>query len=96
MNPTTETPTDDGALKLSGALDIYGADVLRETLRTRLGALGEIVIDLSQIESCDTTGIQLLLSARRQATETGRILHFRHASVAVQSCSQRLGLPRDL
>ena len=96
MNLITETVAATGVLRLAGALDIYAADRLHEALQERFGAGGELVIDLGGIESCDTAGLQLLLSARRTATAGARSLRFDSTPAAVRSCGQRLGLPDEL
>jgi len=93
---TTETTADAGVLRLGGALDIYGAEQLREALLARFREANEVVIGLGKVESCDTAGIQLLLSARRMAAEGGRALRFDDVPAAVRASCQCLGLPEDL
>ncbi|OKK22918.1 hypothetical protein AMK16_01755 [Streptomyces sp. CB00455] len=61
-------------VRVSGELDIDRAPQLRTTLR---GALtdtdgGDIVVDLSGVEFCDSTGLNVLLQARLEAEEKGR------------------------
>ena len=96
MNPTTDSDSPTEAFRLEGALDIYAAEKLRETLQGCMTTAGVIVLDLGGVESCDTTGVQLLLSAQRTASEAGRTLHFEAIPAAVGRCCERLGLPESI
>jgi anti-sigma B factor antagonist len=65
----------DGAqvLELSGELDAASAPALRERLAevaTRSG--GPLVIDLTSLMFIDSTGLSVLLNARRRLTRRGR------------------------
>jgi anti-anti-sigma factor len=81
------------AFRLEGALDIYAADGLRQTLQACLASAGTITLDLGGVESCDTTGVQLLLAARATAAERRQTVQFRDVPEAVAACCRRLGLP---
>ena len=96
MNLAIETEAATGVLRLAGALDIYAAEQLHEALKNRVGRAGEIAIDLAGIESCDTAGAQLLLSARRTAAGNSRAVRFESVSPAISRCCHRLGLPEAL
>jgi anti-sigma B factor antagonist len=66
---------EDGAqvLELSGELDAASAPALRERLAevaTRGG--GPLVIDLTSLRFIDSTGLSVLLNARRRLTRRGR------------------------
>jgi len=66
---------EDGAqaLELSGELDTASAPALRERLAevaTKGG--GPLVIDLSTLEFIDSTGLSVLLNAKRRLTRRGR------------------------
>jgi len=50
-----------GVMKISGCLDIDAASALREAL---LDCEPETQVDLSEVESCDTSALQLLLASR--------------------------------
>jgi anti-anti-sigma factor len=98
VNSSTNTETAAGVLRLSGALDIYGAESLRDTLQARLrsGDDGEIVVDLGDVGTCDTSAIQLLLSTRRTAAGSGRALRFVNLSAGVRGSCKRLGVREDI
>jgi len=59
-----------------GELDHHTADVLRSPLDDALerGRL-RLVIDCSQLEFCDSTGLNVLLGARLKADEAGGTVH---------------------
>ncbi len=96
MPPDTDTVPPTGTFRLEGALDIYAAEKLRETLQGCTETAGLIVLDLGGVESCDTTGVQLLLSAHRTAAEAGNTLRFEAIPAAVGHCCARLGLPETV
>jgi len=96
MNTANHTKTGNDAFELVGALDIYAAESVREVMLTRFKDTDEITLDLGKVETCDTAGIQLLLAARRKATEGARTLRFSNFSPAVRDCCQCLGLPENL
>ncbi|GGO88175.1 STAS domain-containing protein [Wenjunlia tyrosinilytica] len=60
----------------SGELDHHNADVLREQL-DRCSELGysRLVVDCSELEFCDSTGLNVLLSARLKAEAAGGGVH---------------------
>jgi anti-anti-sigma factor len=58
-------------LKLAGRLDIQGSEELRDALRDLAkGGLNSIV-DVSEVEACDTTALQLLYAARKTVAAGG-------------------------
>lgn len=58
---------------LAGEIDLYTAPRLQSALGSALGAEGpvRIVVDMSAVEFCDSTGMNVLLAAYRQASEQG-------------------------
>ncbi|WP_435975576.1 STAS domain-containing protein [Streptomyces sp. Qhu_M48] len=64
-------------VRMSGDLDIHHADEVRSMLRravTEAPAGAEVVIDLLHSSFCDSSGLEVLMTARRWATESGRTL----------------------
>ncbi|WP_331732585.1 STAS domain-containing protein (plasmid) [Streptomyces avidinii] len=60
---------------VGGEMDIERAPMLREALHaaiTRPGGPGEIVVDLSGLSFCDSSGLNALIHAQRTAVEHGR------------------------
>lgn len=60
------------AVQLEGRVDVQSFDEARRLLRDSLMAGSAVVIDLSAVEGFDLIGIQLLIAARRSATEAGK------------------------
>jgi anti-anti-sigma factor len=59
-----------------GELDHHTADLLREPLESCLTAgFSRLVIDCSQLEFCDSTGLNVLLGARLKAEAAGGGVH---------------------
>lgn len=64
-----DTKMEKGAcmVKVAGEMTIYNAIEIKNGLGQCLGGDGEIHIDLSQVSEIDTSGVQLLLLAKREA-----------------------------
>jgi anti-sigma B factor antagonist len=60
-------------LVLTGEIDLYTAPRLQAELTGALAAAGpaRIVVDMSAVEFCDSTGMNVLLAAHRLAAERG-------------------------
>lgn len=81
-----------GGLRLAGALDTYTAAELREALAQALREQARPAVDLSAVESCDFTTIQLLCSARRSAEQAGQPFVVTGLSEAVVEACAAFGL----
>ncbi len=79
-------------LKLRGTLDIGVADELHKALRDFLRGPPNLILDLSAIDGCDTSALQLLCSARHTAERFAKHLEFAGLSAAVSEASMALGL----
>jgi anti-sigma B factor antagonist len=61
------------ALELSGELDAASAPAVRERLaEVATRGVGPLVIDLSHLDFIDSTGLSVLLNAKRRLTRRGR------------------------
>jgi anti-anti-sigma factor len=76
---------EPGALvALSGRLDVAVAADVRGALAVQVErGSGELVLDLSGLDSLDPTGLGLLLGAHRRAGRAGRVLVLRDVTPAV-------------
>jgi anti-anti-sigma factor len=86
---TTPTP-----FRIDGEFTIYRAAELAVAMKAALAdvpAGGALALDLSEVTEMDCAGVQLLLSARRSADESGRALRLSGRSTAVDDV---LGLLR--
>jgi anti-sigma B factor antagonist len=57
--------------RLSGALDLTTVDQLRATVGPVCADGGEVVLDLSALSFCDSTGVGAFVWLHRQATAAG-------------------------
>ncbi|MEU0283998.1 MULTISPECIES: STAS domain-containing protein [unclassified Streptomyces] len=72
LNITHRNATTGPVLRVAGELDYAQATTLREqTERLVLSPGQNLVIDLSGLEFCDSTGITALLAARQRAQAAG-------------------------
>jgi anti-sigma B factor antagonist len=76
MNPEKHKTA---ALRIQGALTIYRAAELKETLLAALPAAGPLEVDLSGVTELDSAGLQLLMltkiTAQAQACELRLVGH---------------------
>lgn len=89
------TRTADGQLKLAGALDIYSASSLRDSLQDAFQSTGPIRLDLADVSGGDVTGLQLLFSGRKTASSSGREFVVTSLSPAIREAGTSLGLDLD-
>ncbi|MEU9197305.1 STAS domain-containing protein [Streptomyces hundungensis] len=60
----------------AGELDHHTADLLREPLEEAIAqGRTRLVVDCSELEFCDSTGLNVLLGARLKAEEVGGAVH---------------------
>lgn len=83
----------DGAVKakLQESLDIASVAEARDHLLQILGSGDRIRIDLSSLTEIDTSGVQLLLSLRKEALAGGKECRFVHPSPPVEDAFRILG-----
>ncbi|UKY51266.1 STAS domain-containing protein [Streptomyces inhibens] len=65
---------DDGrtTVRVAGEIDVVTASQLRRALETALSyGAGRIEVDFTSVPFCDCSGLNVLLWARRRATEQG-------------------------
>lgn len=78
---------DAGVVILSakGEVDVWTADILRQSLRD-VQAEGEphVIVDLTEVPFVDSTGIGVLVGALKRARETGGSLHLVVVSAGVR------------
>ena len=80
-----------------GDLTIPAAQAQREWLLAALAEDGpELLLDLGQIESCDSAGVQLLVATQRSARAAGRELRIVGASATVREALKTYALDRQL
>ena len=70
---------EDSTIELSGECTIYRASEIRETLVHALGG-NSCSVDLSHITAIDTCILQLLIAAKKDALNQGKILTLKNHS----------------
>jgi anti-sigma B factor antagonist len=93
LKVSTRTHGDHKVMSLTGEIDLYTAPGLQSELMTALGD-GEVrlIIDMSGVDFCDSTGINVLLAAHRHASERGGELQLAGPGSAVRKVLQVTGL----
>ena len=82
---TTDRPSASALrMRIAQDLTIYNAEALKAQLLESLGATQVLELDLSQVGEIDTSGVQLLILAKREALREGRTLSIFAHSPAVR------------
>jgi anti-sigma B factor antagonist len=81
-------------MSVAGEIDLYTAPRLHGELVTALasGSPARIVVDMSGVEFCDSTGMNVLLAAQRRAREGGGDLQLAGPRPAIRKVLQVTGL----
>lgn len=83
-------------VSLRAALDINAAAALRERLTGVLDrGPGQLILDLSQISSCDVAGLAVLIGVQRRARHLGVSVRLAAPSPAVANVLRSTGLERS-
>lgn len=83
MHIISESDGRARCLRLAGELTIYNAMAVKEALLDALADASEVVLDLEAVAEIDTSGVQLLITAVREAKSAGKLLRLQGASAAV-------------
>jgi anti-anti-sigma factor len=85
MEHASEDGSVSTALELSGALDVRRtADVRARLYKELARSSGDVVVDISRVESIDITTLKMLAVANRAAERQARRVVLRGASPAVR------------
>jgi anti-anti-sigma factor len=72
---TVSSDGDKATVALRGELDLSGVDRAREAIeQAEAGGATLLVLDLSQLDFIDSTGLEVMLRAARRAHDSGRRL----------------------
>jgi anti-anti-sigma factor len=94
--PGTDPAAVGRIVRLDGALDVAAAPALRERLSGLLQpGTGLLVLDLSLVSSCDSTGLGVLIGAERRARVLGIEIRLAAPSVPVTKLLRLTGLDRN-
>jgi anti-sigma B factor antagonist len=93
LKVTTRSQGDHTVISVAGEIDLYTAPKLQSELMTALTASPtRLIVDMSQVDFCDSTGINVLLAAHRQARERGGELQLAGPGSATRKVLQVTGL----
>jgi anti-sigma B factor antagonist len=94
LNVSSRFHDDHTIVTICGEIDLYTAPRLHSELAGLLaeGMPTRVVIDMSRVEFCDSTGMNVLLSCLRRARERGGELEIAAPKPAVRKILQVTGL----
>jgi anti-sigma B factor antagonist len=94
LNVSSRSQGDHVVVTAAGEIDLYTAPKLQADLAGIIDATpaARVVIDMSGVEFCDSTGMNVLLSALRQVRERGGELELAAPRPAVMKILQVTGL----
>ena len=94
--PGAAPPADRTIISLGGALDLAAAPALRERL---IGVLHQgtslLILDLSQVLSCDVSGLAVLIGTQRRARLLRIMVRLAAPSLPVTRVLRSTGLDRS-
>lgn len=87
--------TEAGLIRLAGRFDVRSTAAVRETLYQLIdGTEGDVVVDLSEVESVDATALNVLAAATVAMERRGRHLRLRGCSPGLRRVIARTRLRR--
>ena len=95
LNVSSRSQGDHAIVIAAGEIDLYTAPRLHSELAAVIANSApetRIVVDMSGVEFCDSTGMNVLLSCLRQARERGGELELAAPRPAVKKILQVTGL----
>ena len=94
LNVSSRSHDDHTIVTISGEIDLYTAPRLHGELVALIadGKPARVVVDMSGVEFCDSTGMNVLLSCLRQARERGGELELAAPRPAIKKILQVTGL----
>jgi anti-sigma B factor antagonist len=93
LKVTTWSQGDHTVLSVAGEIDLYTAPRLQSELTAALGlSPARLIVDMSGVDFCDSTGINILLAAHRSARERGGELQLAGPGTATRRVLQVTGL----
>jgi len=83
---------DSATIQLTGTLNFDTVPALCSQLMQLLPTLDPIVLDLSQVNFCDSSGVALMLECLRQAKAMQKKITFVHVPKQMQSIATMTGV----
>ncbi len=95
MEYSRETRGDRALLKITGPLTVYEAAEASEAMLACFEEENGLILDLTDVQDCDTAGVQLLCAARKTAQNAGKPFAVTGASGPVKTAVTGVGLALD-
>ncbi len=93
LKVSTWSQGDHTVVSVTGEIDLYTAPTLQSELMTAINnGHVQLIVDMSSVEFCDSTGINVLLGALRRAREQGGDLQLARPGSAIRKVLQVTGL----
>ncbi len=93
LKVSTWSQGDHTVVSVTGEIDLYTAPTLQSELMAAInGGHVKLIVDMSSVDFCDSTGINVLLAALRRAREQGGDLHLARPGSAIRKVLQVTGL----
>lgn len=94
LRVSSRSEGDHVVIALAGEIDLYTAPRLQSELTSALSGAepARVVVDMSAVEFCDSTGMNVLLSCLRRVRERGGELEIASPKPAVRKILQVTGL----
>lgn len=83
MQNTSENTGDSCQLRIEGEMTVFTALDVKERLLGSLTGCRQVDVDLSRVSEMDSTGLQLMILAKREAGAMGKEIRFVAHSPAV-------------
>jgi len=96
MGKKAEETRVERTLKLEGNLTIYEVGALRENLLSALKDVNHLEIDMVEISECDTSGLQVLCSAKKTADKEGKRILLEGISKAIEDAMIKTGITHEM
>jgi anti-anti-sigma factor len=97
FSATVATDGDRATVSLRGELDMSAVDRAREAIeQAEAGGATLLVLDLSELEFMDSTGLEVVLRAARRARDSGRRLIVQRPSRYVRRLLEMTAIDQSL
>jgi len=97
FSATVATDDDRATVSLRGELDMSAVDRAREAIeQAEAGPATLLVLDLSELEFMDSTGLEVVLRAARRAHDSGRRLIVQRPSRYVRRLLEMTAIDQSL
>jgi anti-anti-sigma factor len=96
MNSKTKDTEKRKLLKLGSTLSICNANDLRNSFMSLLQDNDIMELDMSELEECDSAGLQLLYSTGKTVSSLGKKLIISGNSLAVEDALYRSGMTLEM